>query len=52
MGMIGVSPLGAGTGRIYEGMAGLYDTVAAAAKARAPGNAIATLDGVLAGDTR
>ena len=39
--------------RIYEGMAQLYGNVAAAAvEIRAPGNAITTLDGVLAGGVK
>jgi hypothetical protein len=42
---------GSGASRIYDGMAGLYQSIAAAAaEARVSGNAIATLDGVLAGD--
>jgi putative dehydrogenase len=39
---------GAGSGQIYEGMAQLYESIAAAAAAeRGPGNAVATLEGVL-----
>jgi putative dehydrogenase len=44
---------GSGASQIYEGMAGLYQAIAkAAAEARVPGNAIATLDGVLAGNAK
>jgi putative dehydrogenase len=43
----------AGASRIYQGMAGLYEGMAkAAAEARVPGNAVATLDSVLAGDAK
>jgi 3-hydroxyisobutyrate dehydrogenase-like beta-hydroxyacid dehydrogenase len=39
---------GAGSGQIYEGMAQLYGSIASAAAAeRGPGNAVATLEGVL-----
>jgi 3-hydroxyisobutyrate dehydrogenase-like beta-hydroxyacid dehydrogenase len=39
---------GAGSGQIYEGMARLYGSIASAAAAeRGPGNAVATLEGVL-----
>ena len=42
-----------GASQIYDGMAGLYQSIAkAAAEARISGNAIATLDGVLAGGTK
>jgi 3-hydroxyisobutyrate dehydrogenase-like beta-hydroxyacid dehydrogenase len=44
---------GSGTSRIYEGMAGLYESIAkATGEARRPGNAIATLEGVLAGNLK
>ncbi len=39
---------GAGSSQIYEGMAQLYGSIASAAAAeRGPGNAVATLEGVL-----
>jgi L-threonate 2-dehydrogenase len=42
-----------GSSRIYEGMAGLYQSIAkAAAKERGSGNAISTLDGILAHETK
>ena len=42
-----------GSSRIYEGMAGLYQSIAKAAAAeRGPGNAISTLDGILAHETK
>jgi 3-hydroxyisobutyrate dehydrogenase-like beta-hydroxyacid dehydrogenase len=42
-----------GVSQIYEGMAGLYQSIAkAAGEARGPGDAIATLDEVLAGGSK
>ncbi len=44
---------GSGASQIYGGMADLYESIAkAATEARVPDNAIATLDGVLAGGSK
>jgi len=40
---------GSAPSQIYQGMAQFYDSIAAAAADRAPGDAVATLEAVLAG---